>query len=540
MASSEISENNVNTPQTTVEKTEWAVASSEELPDFGRDHIHVVPRTEELPDYDKSQESITGYDATLMRARVILSTDEEKKLLRRVDWHLIPLLSIMYMIKSVDFTNVSNALIMDRGTPHNILNELRMTANQYNLVITMYYIPYILAEAPSNLLLKRVRPSVWQARIMTSWGIVLCCHAAVTNRHGLYAVRFFLGLFEAGLWPGMLLQLCYWYRPDEIAPRVVWVTILGNFSSVISGVLAFAFNGVHAGGLSGWKWLVLTEGIFTVLLGIFTYFFLPDFPATASWLSEREKAFIQARLPSNSPRAAEAHFNLNELVTTLKDKRVWLFLLCWAFYTIGTTGLSFYQPTVIANLGFTSIAQTQLLNIPAAVFSVILTLVFGVFANTGRIPQPLIPLGFMIVIEACYVVLYTFPNTGGVYAATILAGGLSTAWYTMMWPWRVQTTEGATGSAFAIAFANSYGQIGGAVGPQLFNSRYAPRYTTSFGIAMGFIGMAIVMNVITWSFTWRVDVDTRRLKRVRMAAAKMNQAVLDDVDIHAGEKSRND
>jgi hypothetical protein len=107
----------------------------------------------------------------------------------------------------------------------------------------------------------------------------------------------------------------------------------------------------------------------------------------------------------------------------------------------------------------------------------------------------------------------------------------------MMWPWHIQTTEGATGPAFAIAFANSYRQIGGAVGTQLFNSRYAPRYATSFGIAMWFIGAAIAMNIITWAFTWRVDVDTRRLKRVRMAAARRNEAVLDDVDIHR-EKSR--
>lgn len=123
-----------------------------------------------------------------------------------------------------------------------------------------------------------------------SWGIVLCCHAAVVNRQGLYAVRFFLGLFEAGLWPGILLQLCYWYRPDEMAPRIVLVTLLGNFSSVISGVLAFAFNGVFARRLSGWKWcvrprsihltnifrLILTEGVFTVVLGIVVFFFLPD------------------------------------------------------------------------------------------------------------------------------------------------------------------------------------------------------------------------------------------------------------------------
>jgi len=87
-----------------------------------------------------------------------------------------------------------------------------------------------------------------------SWGIVLCCHAALKNRQGLYVVRAFLGLLEAGIWPGTMLHMTYWYRPDEVAPRVVLVTLLGNFSTVISGVLEFAFNGVTAGGLSGWKW----------------------------------------------------------------------------------------------------------------------------------------------------------------------------------------------------------------------------------------------------------------------------------------------
>ncbi|KAJ4258054.1 hypothetical protein NW762_008194 [Fusarium torreyae] len=495
-----------------------------------------VARGDNLSSSEDVRDNITGYDNALMKARANLSSQDEKKLLRRIDWHLIPLLAVMYMVKSIDASNVSNARIMDQGTPRNIMIELNISPDNYNFVTLAYYIPYILAETPSNLLVKRLKPSVWQARIMISWGIVLCCHAAVKNAAGLYTVRAFLGLFEAGLWPGMLLQLCYWYRPDEMASRIVLVTILGNFSAVISGVLAFAFNGVHARGLSGWKWLILTEGVFTILLGIFAYLFMPDLiqvPDSARWMTEEEKAFVQARLPINAPRAAEKDFDWQEFWHTLKDHKLWLFLLCWAFYTVGTTGLNFYQPTVIANLGFTGIAEAQLLNIPPAVFACILTIVFGWVANTGRFPLPLIPLSFMIIIEACYVVLYTFPSTGGVYTATVIAGGFSTAWYTMMWPWRVQTTDGATGSAFAIAFANSYGQIGGAVGSQLFNSRFAPRYTTSFGIAMGFIGMAIVMNVITWSFTWRVDVATRRLKRAREAAAKRNEAILDDVDIHA-------
>ncbi|KAJ5095120.1 pantothenate transporter [Penicillium argentinense] len=480
---SEISEKGASPSIKASNKNASNVLTSEySLP--GEKNVHYVNRNETLFFTEYEDDIIPGYDSNLMRARAMLSSADEKKLLRRIDWHLIPLLAIMYLLKSVDFTNVSYARIMDKGTSHNILTEQKMTSDQYNLVTTMYYIPYI-PEAPSNLLLKGVRPSVWQARIMVRFAFhcLKIFFLADDCRQGLYVVRFFLGLFEAGLWPGMLVQLCYWYRPDKIPPRIVLVTILGNLSTVISGVLAFAFNGVVASGLSGWKWLILTEGIFTILLGAFAYFFLPDFPSTSSWLSNKEQAFIQARLPSNSPRAAEANFDLKELITTLKNKRIWLFLLCWACFIVGTTGLSFYQPAVIANLGFTSMGETQLLNIPSAVFAVILTVAFGIFADSGRIPQSAIPLAFMMVIETCYGVLYAFPNNGGVYAASVIAGGFSTAC-----------------------------------------------------IAMGFVGMAIIMNLITWGFTWKADVDTRKLKKIRLAAAKLNQAVLDDVDIHAGEK----
>jgi hypothetical protein len=137
---------------------------------------------------------------------------------------------------------------------------------------------------------------------------------------------------------------------------------------------------------------------------------------------------------------------------------------------------------------------------------------------------------FMIVILACYSVLYTFPSTGAVYATSILATALSASWYPMMWPWRVQTTSKATGSAFSIGFVNSYGQIGGAVGPQIFRAQYAPRYTTSFAVAMAMLGLAIVTNLTTWWWTNDVETETRKLKRARILAAKRDEVVLDDVD----------
>jgi nitrate/nitrite transporter NarK len=176
-----------------------------------------------------------------------------------------------------------------------------------------------------------------------------------------------------------------------------------------------------------------------------------------------------------------------------------------------------------------------LLNIPPAFLSVAIIAILGIWADTARLPRPIFPLIIMIAIMACYAVLYTFPSSGAVYAATIIASSFSAAFYPLMWPWRVQTTSRATGSAFSIGFVNSYGQIGGAVGPQIFQSKYAPKYGTSFAVAMAMVGCAIAMNLITWWHTRVIEKDTRTLKRARIEATKRGETVLDDVDI--GEKS---
>ncbi|EXJ86631.1 hypothetical protein A1O3_03584 [Capronia epimyces CBS 606.96] len=507
-----------------------ATTAAEELGTDDRG-LHYARRGDAVDQTSSVDSDILGYDADRMKARALLTVAEEKRLMRRIDWHLMPLCSLMFLFKNIDANNASNARIMNKGTDQNILTQLGMSSNAYNFIVTIYYIPYIVAEAPSNLFIKRVLPSRWQSRIMVTWGICLACHAAVTNKHGLYAARFFLGLCEAGMFPGVILQMCYWYRPDEMSIRLLYFYALGNFSNIISGVLAYAFDTISGrGGLSGWQWIFLVEGIVTIVFGAALWFILPDFPNQAKWLTDKEKAFIQARLPANAPRAEELNFNIREVLSALKDKRMWLFTMVWATMTVGTTGLSFYQPTVIANLGFTSIARSQLLNIPTAVLTIIIIAISGFFADSAWLPRPVLPLSILVVIMACYSVLYTFPNTGGVYTATVLANAVSSSWYPLMWPWRVQTTSRATGSAFAIGFVNSYGQIGGAVGAQIFQSKYAPHYTVSFAIAMAMVGACILVTCLTWWVTRDTERRTREIKKARMAAAKRGESVLDDVD----------
>ncbi|KAK8149784.1 hypothetical protein G3M48_005537 [Beauveria asiatica] len=353
--------------------------------------IGFVPRGEAMPETLSSQESIAGYDAELMSGRALLSAEQEKKLLRKIDWRLMTLCSLIFMFKQLDSQNISNARIMNRGTSHNIMKQLGMTADEYNLVTVAYYIPYIVGEAPSNLLLKYFSPSKWQSRIMIGWGIFLICHVPVKN-------------------------------------------ICGNTAGILGGLLAYGFDTISgAGGLSGWQWLFLVEGLATVLFGSIIWFVLPDFPETASWLTEREKKFIQARLPANAPRAAEANFNLSEIVASLRDKRLWLFTLIWATFTVGTQGVTFYQSTVIANLGFSTIAQAQLLNLPITVTALLIIAVTGIMADLRNIPRPLYPLTFLVIILICYGVFVAHPSSAAIYAVTLIGNAVTAAWFPVMW-----------------------------------------------------------------------------------------------------------
>ncbi len=313
--------------------------------------------------------------------------------------------------------------------------------------------------------------------------------------------------------------------------------------------------------------LFLIEGLLTIVVGLLVYFFLPDcklqpgpdsalqanadtiatVPPTAKWLTDKEKAFIQARLPPNAPRAEEMNFNLSEITAALKDKRLWLFTLIWATFTIGTNGVTFYQPTVISNLGYTyvfshlshpqfmstntlsTIAQAQLLNLPVSILSIIVIAVTGYFADKSHFPRPLYPISVFVVVLACYGVLVAYPSNGGVYAAILIGNAFTSAFYPLMWPWRVQTTARATGSAFSIGFVNSYGQIGGAIGPQIFRAKYAPRYKQSFTAAMACVGACFLITLTTWWVTRQTEGDTRKLKRARIQATKKGMTVLDDV-----------
>src|SRR5688572_1243313 len=223
-----------------------------------------------------------------------LSLTEQSRVLKRVTFRLIPLLFCCYVIAYIDRINVGFAKLQLQGV---LEVDPAVFGAVYGLGAGLLFIGYFLFEVPSNLILQRVGARVWIARIMIVWGLVSMAFMFMKGVPSFYVLRFLLGAAEAGFFPGVILYITYWYPPAErarmIALFATGAIVAGVVGSPISGAL-LDMDGV--GGLAGWQWLFLLEGMPAVLLGFVVLWMLPNGPQDARWLSSRERTWLTNRL----------------------------------------------------------------------------------------------------------------------------------------------------------------------------------------------------------------------------------------------------
>ncbi|KAL3442348.1 major facilitator superfamily domain-containing protein [Aspergillus insuetus] len=474
------------------------------------------------------------------KRRELLSSftpEDDKRIMRKINYRFLWLISIMYLIKTIDYTNAASVKVLQVGEDRNVLTELNMTANEYNWVQSIYFISYIVFEVPSNLVLKRLTPRLWQSRIMLTWGIVLACHAAVQNKAGLYALRFLLGLCEAGMFPGIAAQLCGWYRSDEMGLPIMWMFGFQNTSGIVGSLLTYGIsylNGVR--GLSAWRWVYILEGIFTILFSGVVYLVLPDWPKserTKKWLTEREQEYVEARLSENAPKTGDSNFDVREVIESLKDPRTYSFMLSQILVNFAGYALSWQLPTITTSLGFAGLPRNQLLNIAPAAASVLAIIFAGWFLGRGYMTRPAFIM-YLIMGPALlfFILLAVLDNKVGIYIACVFGTMFYAVYFIPFWAWRSSSLKGTTGAAFTLAFQSCVGQVGGVIGPQLFQSKFAYNgYKTPFAICAAAIGASILANGWTWWLTRNVEYDVLRVRRLRLKEEKEGR-------LYAGEDVR--
>ncbi|CAF9906319.1 MAG: hypothetical protein HETSPECPRED_006143 [Heterodermia speciosa] len=244
----------------------------------------------------------------------------ERRLIAKIDLRVIPFLSIMYLLAFLDRTNVANASVFG------LQKDLGLTGTQYNTALTIFFVPYIVFEIPSNILLKKLTPHLWLSACMFLFGLVTVCQGLVQNYSGLLATRFFLGLAETGMFPGSFYLIGMWYKRSEAQRRYSFFFSSTSLAGAFGGLLASAIGKMDGmRGYLGWRWIFILEGTLTCVVACFFFFLIPSFPEDTKWLREDERAYVKARLRKDQGRsAAERAISAKDVANVFKDFKIFL------------------------------------------------------------------------------------------------------------------------------------------------------------------------------------------------------------------------
>lgn len=390
-----------------------------------------------------------------------LTPEAQTATLSCVIWRLLPLLFFCYVIAYIDRINVGFAKLQLRE----VLGVSGANFNAaYGLGAGLFFIGYFIFEVPSNLILQRVGARIWIARIMIVWGFVSMAFMFLKGTTMFYAMRFLLGAAEAGFFPGVILYLTYWFPAQERARTVAMFVVGGVLAGVVGSPISGALLQLDGlGGLAGWQWLFVLEGLPAVLLGFVVLLVLPNRPQDARWLSPAQKQWIQGRLDNDIlPADARPSHGLGAIFTS---GRVWLLCLLYFLMNVGGYGYELWLPTIIKSFSTTSTFVLGLINaIPYFGAGVVMILVARYSDRTGE-RRGVVALAALTAAMG-FALSAWFKNPYLAMAALTLAfiGIKST-----IAPFWAMTTAflGGTAAAAGIAFINSVGNLGGYAGPHL-------------------------------------------------------------------------
>ncbi|KAJ5083185.1 hypothetical protein N7456_012612 [Penicillium angulare] len=415
----------------------------------------------------------------------------EKSLLRKLDYRLLPPLTLLYLLSFLDRSNVGNAKLEGMTT------DIKMSGNEYLNGLTLYFVGYVLFEIPCNIVLKKTTPRTWLPTLTLIWGIVATLLGVVQNYSGYLASRFFLGVAESGLFPGVVYYISMWYKRNEQHYRVSLFFSAASLAGAFGGILAWGIGHMRGvGGYSGWRWIFILEGLVTVIASIIAYFWVYNYPSTAEFLSKEEREFIQFRLKNDSDATRDENFTWSAVLDTFKDPKVWLY--CAGFHTMSLPlyTLSLFLPTIIKELGY-SAAQAQLLSVPPYAVAFILTLTVAIASEKTHIRAPFI-MGTSALACIGYILLLSDHRAGVSYLGTILAAAGIYPSVAIVLSWPANNVSGQTKRCIANALQISVGNIGAVIGTQLYRVETSPRYFLGHGFALGYLVANIFVVGVLW------------------------------------------
>lgn len=423
-------------------------------------------------------------------APVDQESPELTRILKKVTWRLIPFLFVLYIMSYLDRINVSLA-VLQMGP------ALKFDDMVFGLGTGIFFLGYCVFGVPSNLILEKVGARRWIATIMVIWGCVSVAMYSVRTAEQFYWLRFFLGVAEAGFFPGVILYLTYWFPKKQHGKAVSGFMSAIPAAAVLGGLVASKALGMEVAGLAGWQWLFIITGLPSVLLGVLVWFVLADHPLKAGWLTPDERQLLGNVIAVDKQAIEKAAVVKSETgeprpdaLDALTNWLVWSFALCYFCLTLAMYGFQLWLPQIIKSLGNLSDTTTALVSAIPAASQALGILVVGTSSDrTGDRRYHMAGAALLGALGFAGTALLSANPAAALACLCLTAFGI---WGTVgpFWARTTATVSGAAAAA-SIALINSIGNLGGFAGPTIV--AFVKTKTQSFAGALLFLSASLLI-----------------------------------------------
>ncbi|RYP62728.1 hypothetical protein DL770_009549 [Monosporascus sp. CRB-9-2] len=427
--------------------------------------------------------------------------EAEKRLVRKIDFTVFPILFVVYMLSFLDRINISNARIQG------LTDDLDLSGNRFNIALFVYFVPYILLEIPSNMIIRSVRPSLYLGGLMFFWGIINMCMGFVHSYEALVALRFLLGAFEAGVMPGIVYLTSMYYKRHEFQTRMSFFFCSTLVGGAFGGLLAYAI--AHMGGLAGlaaWRWIFIVEGAATAIVSWCAAFLIVDWPEQCQFLNPDEIALLKKRLADDGADIARMDtLNTYAYKLILSDWKIWLGSLI--YMGVGITGYSttLFMPTILKEFGWAA-QSAQVHTFPVYVVCAVGMLAAAWASDRVQHRYGFVMVGVVIstfgygvlLSQSASSQLSAYPSSEAKYAAIFLAALGGYISMPLALAWLSNNLSGHWKRAFGSGIQVTVGNLAGVVASNIFIEHESPAYKTGYGVALAMTWIGGLAATALW------------------------------------------
>ncbi|CAN9309906.1 unnamed protein product [Alternaria alternata] len=453
-----------------------ATAATTTATDIDKNHVENVETTESIHKPSNAANGKGKDKAAALLAsneRIVVTSAENKRVLKKIDLVILPILLSVYFLQSLDKTTLSYASVFG------LIEDANLDPNsqQYSWLGSIVYIAQLVAQPVVAVLLVKLRMGKFMGVMVFTWGVILCGMAGARDFAGLMATRFLLGAFEAAIAPAFIAVVQMWYKRGEQTNRnAAWYAMLG-IVNILGSLLSYGLGHIKSDLLHSYQIIFLFCGLLTVIVSVFVWFFMPDSPVEAKFLNDHEKLIAVERLRMNQMGVASRVWKWDHVLEAFMDPKTWLWFSMLTAVSIPSGGITTFGPLIIQSFGFGQFA-TILFNMPFGVVQIVATIGGAWLATWLKKKSPVLIL--LCIPPIIGIIILMVVGRGDSNKGVLLFGYYLTSFYPgispLIYSWSGQNTGGDTKRKVTTSILFVGASAGNIIGPQLFKPSEKPHY----------------------------------------------------------------